>query len=322
MKAAVTKQKGSPEQIQINELPIPSVKDGWVLIMVKAFGLNRSEMYTRQGHSPNVKFPIIQGIECVGIVENDPSHTFKKGQKVAAIMGEMGREFNGSYAEYVLVPLRIIFKFESNLPWQKLGAIPEMFQTVSGSLLGALEIQKGERLLIRGGTSSIGMLACQLAKFYGLTVISTTRNPDKKSHLIQNGSDYVLIDGGEIADSLRKIFPDGVHKVLELVGTVTLKDSLKCISAKGIVCMTGILGNSWTMENFSPMNDIPSQGRLTGYAGDAENLSSEMLQNFIDLVELHKIELNIDRVYKLEEIVEAHKYMESGLSKGKLVVTN
>jgi NADPH:quinone reductase-like Zn-dependent oxidoreductase len=320
MKAAVTTKDGNPEVIEIQDRPIPKVKNEWALIKIKAFGLNRSEMYTRQGHSPNVQFPRIQGIECVGLIEDDPSGTYKKGQKVAAIMGEMGREFDGSYAEYTLVPLRIVFPFESTLPWSTLGSIPEMFQTVSGSLNQALAVQKGEVLLIRGGTSSIGMLACQLAKYLGLTVVSTTRNADRKQYLLDNGSDHVVIDNGSIYESLKELFPEGVHKVLELVGTKTLKDSLKCIRPKGIVCMTGILGNSWTMESFMPMGDIPSLGLLTVYMGDSQNLSKESLQEFIDAVEKGVVKITIDRIFKLDEIIEAHTYMESNQAKGKLVV--
>ena len=142
MQAAVTTKKGKPQVIEIQETTIPAVKEGWVLIKVKAFGLNRSEIFTRQGHSPNVVFPRIQGIECVGIVQEDPSQSFSPGQQVAAIMGGMGREFNGSYAEYTLVPKEIVFPFQSTLPWNILGGIPEMFQTVSGSLNEALEVKK------------------------------------------------------------------------------------------------------------------------------------------------------------------------------------
>ena len=320
MKAAVTPKAGNPNIIEIQERPKPDVKQGWILIRIKAFGINRSEIFTRQGHSPNVKFPRIQGIECVGEVEEDASGTYKKGQKVAAIMGGMGRDFDGGYAEFTSVPLEITFPFESDLPWNVLGAIPEMFQTVSGSLTQALEVQKGETLLIRGGTSSIGMLACQLAKHYGLTVIATTRNPDKEQYLKANGADYVLIDNGEVSSKLKSLFPDGVDKVLELIGTVTLKDSLKCIRPKGVVCMTGILGNEWTMKEFTPMGDIPSLGRLTIYGGDAGNLNQDLLQDFINTVAKGEINLNIDKVFKLDEIVAAHTYMESNQAKGKIVV--
>ncbi|MEQ9065046.1 MAG: zinc-binding alcohol dehydrogenase family protein [Vicingaceae bacterium] len=322
MKAAVTTKAGKPSVIEIKEVPTPTVKDGWVLIKVMAFGINRSEMYTRQGQSPGVKFPRIQGIECVGLVENDPSKTYKAGQQVAAIMGEMGRRFDGSYAEYCLVPLAIVFPFKSSLPWSTLGAIPEMFQTVSGSLIQALDIQKGETLLIRGGTSSIGMLACQLAKSMGLTVISTSRNPEKEQLLRDNGADEVIIDTGAIAPALRNIRPEGVEKVLELIGTRSLKDSLKCIKPRGMVCMTGILGNEWTMKEFTPMGDIPSLGRLTVYMGDAENLSKDLLQDFIDKVEAGTIVLNIDSVYTLDQMVEIHEAMENSRASGKMVVVN
>lgn len=320
MKAAVTIRAGQPEVIEIQTIPVPEIKPGWVLIQVKAFGLNRSELFTRRGDSPGVTFPRIQGIECVGYVENDPSGMYQRGQQVAAIMGGMGRFFDGSYAEYVLVPKEIIFPFQGELPWSTLGAIPEMFQTVSGSLNQALEIQDGETLLIRGGTSSIGMLACQLARIQGLTVISTTRNPAKKQALLDNGADHVVIDNGNISNDVRSLFPDGVNKVLELVGTRTLKDSLKCIGYKGMVCMTGILGNEWNMSSFTPMGDIPSLGRLTVYMGESGNLSKELLQQFIDEVENGNLHLNIDRVFKLEEIALAHQYMEDNNAKGKIVV--
>jgi len=320
MKAAITIKSGPPNNIEFQEVLKPVVKPGWILIRIHSFGLNRSEIFTRQGHSPGVKFPRIQGIECVGIVEEDPSNRLDPGQKVAAIMGEMGRKFDGGYAEYTLVPERIVFPFQSNLPWSVLGAIPEMYQTVSGSLYHGLEIKKGETLLIRGGTSSIGITACQLAKQEGLTVLSTTRNPSKSEFLENLGADHVIIDDGNISEELLSKYPEKVDKVLELIGTKTLKDSLKCIKPKGIVCMTGILGNEWTMKEFTPMGDIPSLGRLTVYGGDAENLSIKSLQNFITLVESGKINVKIDRTFKLDELPEAHRYMEDNLAKGKLVV--
>lgn len=320
MKAAITTQAGEPTVIQTQELAKPTVKEGWILLEVKAFGLNRSELFTRRGESPGVDFPRIQGIECVGVVAEDPSGTYQKGQQIAAIMGGMGRFFDGGYAEYCLVPLKIVFPFTSELPWSTLGAIPEMFQTVSGSLNLALEVQKEEILLIRGGTSSIGMLACQLAKSMGLTVVSTTRNKAKVAALTENGADHVLIDNGTVAEQLRVIYPKGVHKVLELIGTRTLKDSLKCIAPRGMVCMTGILGNEWTMPDFTPMGDISSMGRLTVYMGEADNLTKEMLQDFIDRVASGSIHLNVDRVFELDQVAEAHAYMEDNKAKGKLVV--
>jgi NADPH2:quinone reductase len=113
MKAAVIYEPGGPENFIIEERPVPEPQVGWVLIKVKAFGLNRSELMTRKGLSPNVEFPRVLGIECVGEVEHDPSGVLQRGQKVAAFMGEMGRQFDGSYAEYSVLPKSLLCPFES-----------------------------------------------------------------------------------------------------------------------------------------------------------------------------------------------------------------
>ena len=90
MKAIVVEHAGAPDVLQIRVLPRPQPRPGWVLMQVKAFGLNRSEMFTRQGLSPGVTFPRVLGIECVGLVEAAPENNFAVGQTVAAVMGGDG----------------------------------------------------------------------------------------------------------------------------------------------------------------------------------------------------------------------------------------
>lgn len=124
MKAAVIHKSGIPEVLVIEELPVPQPASGWILIRVKAFGLNRSELFTRQGMSPDVGFPRVLGIEAVGIVEEAPGGEFTRGQTVATAMGGMGRQFNGSYAEYTCVPATQVQAINSTLDWQTLGALP------------------------------------------------------------------------------------------------------------------------------------------------------------------------------------------------------
>ena len=322
MRAAVTVRAGGPEVILVEERPIPSIPEpDWVLVQVKAAGLNRSEMYTRQGHSPNVKFPRIQGIECVGIVQEDPSGQFTKGQQVAALMGEMGREYDGGYAEYAVLPKRILKPFTSTLPWATLGAVPEMYQTVGGSLFEALDIQAGETLLVRGGTSSIGLLSIQLAKRKGLETIATTRQASRVDFLKKHGADHVVVDTtGSIGEEVKQIFPNGVNKVLELVGTATMKDSLRCCAKRGVVCMTGILGNSWELPGFQPLTDIPQTVRLTSYGGGSENLSSKQLQDFLDGIQDDSIELPLGPRLTLDQVGEAHEKMEKSTAQGKMVI--
>lgn len=323
MKAVVIHEIGGPEVLKIEERPIPEVRPGTVLIKIMAFGLNRSEMFTRLGHSKGVvEFPRVLGIECVGLVHASGSEKFREGQQVAAIMGGLGRKFDGGYAEYTLVPEEIVIPFSSQLSWEVLGAIPEMCQTASGSLEQSLQLQPGESILIRGGTSSVGLTAAQLARNKGCRVFSTTRNLSKATALERIGVDEIIVDDGEIASKIRELLPEGVDKVLELVGGNGIRDSLKCVRPGGIVCQTGYLSNQWRIDGFSPLGEIPSGVYLTSYAGDTHNLPPALLQDFIDQIEAGKLDVQIDRVFKLEEIVEAHTRMEQNLAAGKLVVRN
>jgi NADPH:quinone reductase-like Zn-dependent oxidoreductase len=223
----------------------------------------------------------VLGIECVGTVVSDPSGTLAVGQRVAAMMGGMGRQFDGSYAEYTSVPSSSVFPLETELPWEVLGALPEMMQPCHGSLHAGLEVQAGETLLIRGGTSSIGLTSLAMAKHAGLKVIATSRSEAKADMLQAAGADDVVIDAGPIAERVRTSHPRGVDRVLELIGTTTLLDSLQCARSGGVVCMTGILGGQWELSSFRPMDHIPTAVRLTSYAGGASDISRAQLQPLV-----------------------------------------
>src|SRR5438105_15096044 len=179
MRAVVLDAPGPPSALAIRELPVPNPPTGWVLIKVKAFGLNRSELHTRQGLASGVTFPRVLGIEAAGVVAQCPGGEFPVGQQVATMMGGMGRTFDGGYAEYTCVPASQVIPFASDLEWSTLGAVPEMLQTAYGSLTVGLDIQAGQSILIRGGTSSVGMAAAILAKQRTMTVLSTTRSATK-----------------------------------------------------------------------------------------------------------------------------------------------
>lgn len=320
MKAAVLYQPGGPENFVIEERAIPTPNAGQVSVRVRAFGLNRSELMTRKGFSPDVKFPRVLGIELVGEVEIDPSGAFQRGQKVAAYMGGMGRDYDGSYSEYTVLPKSILSPFESHLPWEQLGALPEMFQTAYGSLHLSLKIKKGQTLLIRGGTSSIGMLAIQLARSSGVTVIATTRSIEKRQYLLQHGADEVLIDDGKLLEMVKQVSPNGVDKVLELIGTSTLKDSLQCAASGGTVCMTGMLSEQWSIADFAPMDYIPATIHLTVYDSGQIRVGNEHFQEFIRDTEAGNIRVAIGRTFTLDEIASAHRFMESNKAGGKIVV--
>ncbi len=320
MRAAVLRAYGGPEQLRVENVPIPSVGSEQVLIRVKAFGLNRAEMFTRQGHSPDVTLPRILGIEAVGLVEEAPGTGFRKGEIVATVMGGMGRTFDGGYAEYTVVPASQVLSVQTELPWEILGALPEMLQTAWGALHTALEIRAGERILIRGGTSSVGLAATALAKSAGAFVCSTTRNPDRAVFLRSHGADEVIIDTGDIQAQVRAAYPDGVDKVLDLVGTSTLLDSIRCARKRGIVCGAGILGNEWLLTEFSPAAAIPTAVHLTTYAGTAADLMQMPFDTLAGQVAAGRLHIPLAKTFHLEDIAEAHRHLEENEAMGKIVV--
>lgn len=320
MRAAVVDQPGGPDVLQVRTVAVPTPRTGWVLIRVMATGLNRSELHFRQGVASTGSFPRIPGIEAAGIVAAAPGGEFEVGTQVATMMGGVGRAFDGGYAEFVAVPAEQVIPFRSTLPWSTLGAVPEMLQTAYGSLVVGLRAADGQSLLIRGGTSSIGLALAVLAKRRGITVLSTTRKPENTALLERIGVDHVIIDSGTIAPAVRELFPDGVDGAVELVGVNVMRDTLRSVRTGGTVCFTGMLSDEWTIPEFYPMDWLPNGVRLTAYSGEAADLSAAALQDFLDAVETGEVVVPLGRTYRLDEIVSAHRDLEANTVGGKAVV--
>ena len=194
-----------------------------------------------------------------------------------------------------------------------------MLQTAHGSLTTGVDAQPGQTLLIRGGTSSVGLAMAVLAHRLGLVVISTTRTRDRVD-MLTTYADHAVVDDGEIAERVRAIAPGGVDVAVELVGTNTLPDTLRATRTQGVVCFTGMLSDQWTIPDFYPMDYLPNGVRLTAYSGEAADLPSTVLQSFLDDVAAGRAQVPIAHVYRLDEIVAAHRDMESGALVGKGVV--
>lgn len=233
-------------------------------------------------------------------------------------MGGMGRSFDGGYAQYALLPVSHVFTVDTDFTWTELAAVPETYFTAYGSLFDCLQLVPSDTLFIRRATSALGLASLQLAKSIGCIVFASTRNKEKYDLLKICGADGVLLDDGTITQQFRTVCPEGITKVLELVGPNTLEESMTFLTYHGIVCMTGILGDKGVLENFDPIKDIPNSVYLSSF------FSNYPTQESIDRIFAHLRHYNlkpiIGKVFPLEKIANAHLLMEQNAANGKVVV--
>ena len=315
MKAVVVYKPGGPEQLVYTDVPRPALKAGWSLVRVRAFGVNHSEIFTRQGLSPSVSFPRILGIECVGTVEETTDAVrLPAGQRVVSLMGEMGRAFDGGYAEYVLLPNEQIYPVQSELPWEILAAIPETYYTAFGSLKN-LRIEDGYTVLVRGGASGVGIAFLRLmrAQFPHMYIVGSTRRAEQRTRMLAAGySDVVIEEDGILRTDER------YDRILELVGPAVMKDSMKHLVRGGILCNTGLLGGKWDLEGFEPIGDLAEDAYLTSfYSG---NVREEHLSELFAYIRQYKVPGRPERVFTLSDTAEAHRWLEGRDGFGKAVV--
>jgi NADPH:quinone reductase-like Zn-dependent oxidoreductase len=321
VKAIIISSYGGPEVLTVAELPDPVPAAGEVLIAVRAFGLNHAEGYMRSGVFGEVAK--VTGIECAGTVVADPGGRLAAGTAVVAILGGMGRTRNGSYAELVTVPASNVVEVSTSLPWTDLAAVPEVYATAWAGLRQNLDLRPGQSVLIRGATSALGQAAVNVAAELGATVIATTRSPDRAALLERIGATTVLIDDGRLAGQR----PGVVDCVLDLVGNSVLRDSLRTVRARGRVCQLGFLGGLEPVADFNPIADLPS-GLQFSFYGSAFVLGSSdfplteiPLAEMIGKAENGRYQAKPARVFGFDDIIEAHKVMESGLAGGKMTVS-
>ncbi len=313
MKAVVLDKITEAKDIVLSEYPVPVVRPGWVLVKVKAFGLNHSEKLLRLNEirADYIRKPVIPGIECVGEIVDPSDSGLSTGQKIIALMGGMGRSFNGSYAEYALLPDRIVFPIESILPWEVLGAVPETYFTAWGSLFECLHLTAEDTLLIRGATCALGYASIQIAKALGCYVIATTHREEKLPLIA--GADETVIDDGKLTGMIH-----GVNKALDLIGPRNLKDTLTAVEKGGIVCQTGLLGGVYVLNGFDPIKDIPNGVYLTGFFSNYP--TQQIVDDIFAFLNEKKLVPAGGSVFDFANIRDAVVAQDEGKVNGKIVV--
>ena len=311
MKALVL--DGKIDEYKLSDVDIPKVKPGWVLVQVKAFGMNHSEQILRKEEIKYdyIKKPIIPGIECVGEIVDPSNSQFKVGQKVVALMGGMGRLFDGSYAEYALLPAHHVFPIESDLNWEQLAAIPETYFTAWGSLFECLDLKPEDTLLIRGASCALGYASLQIAKALGCKVIATTHREKYFSSL--RDADEIIMDNGALTGNV-----NGITKALDLVGPKHLLDTLTAVEKGAIVCQTGILGGVYALNGFDPIKDVPNGVYLTGFFSNYP--TQKIVDDMFVFFNKHNLEPIYGPVFSFNDINDAIAMQDSGKAGGKIVV--
>ena len=317
MKAIVINGCCKAEDLHISEIPTPQVKPGWVLVKVRAAGLNHSEALMRlyEADRDYIHTPIVPGIECVGEVADASDSGLRVGDRVIAIMGGMGRSFDGSYAEYALLPATHVFRVDTDLDWTSLAAVPETYFTAHGSLFESLRLEASDTLLVRGATSTVGMAAVQLAKAVGARVIAACRRESSFEKLQAAGADRCVIDDERLSEHP---WAERPNKMLELVGIKTLYDSLRTVTEPGYVCHTGNLGFVFTASDFNPIKDIPNGVYLTSFYSNYP--TQAVIDDLFWIIRRGGIRPLYSKVFGMDEIATAHKLLETGGAGGKIVL--
>src|SRR3954465_4573134 len=326
MRAVVAERPDGPDGLFVREVPRPEPPAVWAVVGGEAFGLNRSEYKTLKGYAGDaVTFPRILGIELVGVVEavDGEAPPVAPGTTVAALMGEMGRAFDGGYAEYALVPEHQLIALDTTLPWDVLGALPETFLTAAGSL-EHLELGEGETLLLRGATSSVGLACLQLARAAGVRVIATTRSEAKGRRLTELAAAGLVLEGDGFAERARGALPGGgADGAVDLIGGAAVLETLRLLRPGATACNSGSLSDTWVVPGFEPIPMIPSGRKLTVFhSNDVHDarVGGPLLRAIVEQVERGEVAPNIDRVYALEQTGDAHRRMAANEATGKLVV--
>ena len=310
MKAAVYHEFGGPEKVRTTILEVPELKEGDVLIRIKAAGVNPVDAVISQGHYKNLMphgLPVIPGWDVCGIVE-DRGHAarrFKVGEAVYAYARRPEVKW-GTFAEYMVIPDSYLAKKPENLSPEEAAAIPLAGLTAYQSLFDAGRLQENQRVLILGASGGVGSFAIQLAKEKGAAVIGVASEKNH-AYMKELGADHTIdYKDTDIGEAAKEIFPEGVDLIFDCTSGESLQQSLKALKPSG------------------KLVSILNQGKDLNPAIHFQFVfvepNARQLEELRELAEAGKLKVHISKTYSLNDAAEALKQIQSLHTTGKIVV--
>jgi NADPH:quinone reductase-like Zn-dependent oxidoreductase len=320
-------QTGGPEVLKIEQVDVPPPGPGEVRIAVKALGLNRAESMFRSGHYlEQPRFPARLGYEAAGTVEalGEGVQGLKVGDAVSTIPAFSQNQY-GVYGDTAIVPAFAVAKHPASLSWAEAAAVWMQYATAYGALIDIAGLKAGDTLLIPAASSSVGIAAIQIARMIGATPVALTRGSSKRKPLLDAGAAHVIATEEQdlVAEAKKLTGGKGARIVFDPVGGPTVAKLTVAMAERGILFLYGALSTEPTPL---PLMDVVGKSlTIRGYVlfeitGDPRRL--ERAKKFIvDGLSAGKLKPVVAKTFPLEQIVEAHRYMESNQQVGKIVVT-
>ena len=314
---------GSPDVLVLNDGPMPEVGAGEVLIKVACAGVNRPDVLQRSGRypPPSNASPYI-GLEVAGEIAavGQGVDEWKKGDRVCALTN------GGGYAEFATAPAGQVLPVPQGLSMVEAAALPENYFTVWANVIEGGRLQKGETVLIHGGTSGIGITAIQMAKAWGARVLCTVGTPEKVAAARQVGADAAInYRSQDFVNEVSKLTEGkGVNLILDMVGGSYIERNLRCLALEGRLVQIAFLQPSrvevdWMALMLKRLTFTGSTLRPRSSAEKAR-IAGELRTHIWPLLEQKKMAPVIYREFPLADAAGAHRLMETSEHIGKIML--
>lgn len=310
MKAAIYDEFGGPEKVQVRTVDIPEIKEGEVLVRIKAAGVNPVDYMVREGYLKDFlpySFPVIPGWDIAGVVEGRgfSARRFKIGNEVYAYARRPVVQY-GTFAEYIVLPESYLARKPESISWEEAAGIPLVGLTAYQSLYDAGNLQEGQTVLILGASGGVGSLGIQLAKIKGARVIGVA-SQQNHAFMKELGADETLdYNSSNFGEAVKAAAPDGVDLIFDCASGETLKQSLPALKPSGK--LVSILNQG---EDLDPGIDFT-------YVFVEPN--SNQLEHLRQLTDTGQLKVHISGTYPLDKAAEALKQIQTSHTTGKIVV--